>query len=167
MARLSDQIAIVTGASSGIGAAVAKLFGREGAAVVLAHHEHPADAAKIVAEIEAAGSRALAIGGDVRDDGYADRVFAAAEETFGRPTVLVNSAGVDAAGIPIGEMTVDQFRKVLETNLVGPFLFAVPSCAPRSEPADAERSSTLHRCTKTSRAPALPTIVPPRADSGT
>lgn len=123
MSRLSNQVAIVTGASSGIGAAVSKLFGREGAAVVLAHHDDPDGAEKVVAEIEAAGGRAVAIGGDVADSAYVDKVFATAADSFGRPTVLVNSAGVDASGVPLGEMELDQFREVLETNLVGPFLF--------------------------------------------
>ena len=123
MPRLTNQVAIVTGASSGIGAATARLFGREGAAVVLAHHDEPKEADKITAEIEAAGGRAVAIGGDVRDPDYVEQVFKAAEDAFGRPTILVNSAGVDASGVPIGEMKVDQFRDVLETNLVAPFLF--------------------------------------------
>lgn len=123
MTRLSNQIAIVTGASSGIGAAVSRLFGREGAAVVLAHHDEPDAAEEIVAEIEAAGGRAVAIGGDVSDSDYVEKVFATAADSFGPPTILVNSAGVDASGVPIGKMKVAQFRKVLETNLIGPFLF--------------------------------------------
>ena len=105
MPRLSDQIAIITGASSGIGAAIAQLFGREGAAVVVAHHEHPDDAAKVVADINGAGGRAFAIGGNVRDEDYVEHLFAAAMKAFGRPTLLVNAAGVDASGISVGEMT--------------------------------------------------------------
>lgn len=123
MARLSNQVAVITGASSGIGAATARLFASEGAAVVVAHHEHPDEAAKIVADIKDAGGRAIAIGGDVRDEAYVEHVFVAATEAFARPTLLVNSAGVDASGIPVGEMKVSQFRDVLETNLVAPFLF--------------------------------------------
>ncbi len=123
MPSLATQIAVITGASSGIGAAIARRFGREGAAVIVAHHDDPEAAAQVVADIVAAGGRAEAIGGDVRDEAYVDQVFAAAQKSFGRPTLLVNSAGVDASGIAVGEMPADQFRKVLETNLVGPFLF--------------------------------------------
>lgn len=123
MARLDHQVAIITGASSGIGAATARLFGREGAAVVVAHHDHPDEAAKVVADIEKAGGRALAIGGDARDEAYVEQLFTTATKAFGRPTLLVNSAGVDASGIAVGEMKVSQFRDVLETNLVAPFLF--------------------------------------------
>jgi len=123
MPRLSKQVVIVTGASSGIGAAIARLFGKEGAAVVVAHHDDPDEANKVVSDIEAAGSKAIAIGGDVRDEAYVEQLFATAEDSFGRPTVLVNSAGVDAAGCPVGEMKIEQFRDVIETNLVAPFLF--------------------------------------------
>lgn len=142
MTRLPNQIAIVTGASSGIGAAISRLFGREGAAVVLAHHDDPGAADKIVAEIEAAGGRAVAIGGDVSDSAYVEQVFATAADSFGRPTILVNSAGVDASGINIGKMEEDQFREVLETNLVGPFLFC--SAFVRAAQADNARGKIVN-----------------------
>ncbi len=123
MPRLSNQVAVVTGASSGIGAAIARLFGSEGAAVVVAHHDDPDSADGIVRDIESAGGKAIAVGGDVRDEAFVEQLFTTVQDSFGRPTILVNSAGVDAAGCPIGKMEVAQFRKVLETNLIGPFLF--------------------------------------------
>ena len=123
MARVDGAVAIVTGASSGIGKAIAELFGREGAAVVVVHHSHRQDAEKVVAGIAAGGGRAVAIAADVRDEAQVDAVFESAVQTFGAPTILVNAAGVDAAGIPVADMELDHFEMVLRTNLVGPFLF--------------------------------------------
>ena len=113
----------MTGASSGIGKAVAELFAREGAAVVVVHHDHPEDAEKVIGGIVAAGGKALAIAADVRGQAQVDAVFEGAVEAFGAPTILVNAAGVDAAGIPVADMEADHFEMVLRTNLVGPFLF--------------------------------------------
>ena len=123
MATLTGSVAVVTGAGSGIGEATAKLFGAEGASVVVVHHGKPDEAAPVVAAIQAAGGKAIAVGADVRDEADVERVFASAREAFGDPTVLVNSAGVDAAGIPVAEMERAHFEEVLQTNLVGPFLF--------------------------------------------
>ena len=123
MAKLDGAVAIVTGASSGIGKATAHLFAREGAAVVIVHHDHPGDAQKVVNDISADGGRAIAIAADVRDEEAVDMVFEQAREAFGTPTLLVNAAGVDAAGIEVSDMELDQFETVLHTNLIGPFLF--------------------------------------------
>ena len=99
MAKLEHAIAIITGASSGIGRATALLFAQEGAAVVVVHHEHAEDARKVIDTITGAGGRALAIAADVRDEHQVDQVIEQAREAFGTPNVLVNSAGMDAAGI--------------------------------------------------------------------
>lgn len=123
MAKLDHAVAIITGANSGIGMATATLFASEGAAVVVVHHDHPDDAAKVVEQIKSSGGRAIAIDADVRDEGQVDGVFAKARDAFGTPTLLVNSAGVDAAGIEVAEMELDHFEQVLRTNLTGPFLF--------------------------------------------
>ena len=123
MAKLDQAVAIITGASSGIGKATAALFASEGAAVVVVHHDDPEEAAKVVDAIGAAGGRAIAIAADVRDEVQVNMVFEQARDAFGPPTLLVNSAGMDAAGIEVSDMELDHFEQVLHTNLTGPFLF--------------------------------------------
>ena len=123
MGRLNGAVAVVTGASSGIGEAISRLFAQEGAAVMMVHHDEAEDAQRIAAEITAAGGRAFPVAADVRKEADVDRVFATTVREFGSATILVNSAGVDASGIPVAEMPLEQFEKVLQTNLVGPFLF--------------------------------------------
>ena len=124
MKKLENMIAVITGGSSGIGKATAELFAREGAAVVIVHHHHADEANEVVAEIEAAGGQAIAIAADVRKEEEVDGVFEQAEQAFGTPTILVNAAGIDASGVPVADMELEQFENVLHTNLVGPFLFA-------------------------------------------
>lgn len=123
MGKLNGAIAVVTGAASGIGEATARLFASEGAIVIMVHHDDPSTTQRIVGEIVAAGGMARPIGADVRDEAEVERVFATTQREFGTPTILVNSAGVDAAGIPLAKMTLDHFENVLRTNLTGPFLF--------------------------------------------
>ncbi|WP_420605366.1 SDR family NAD(P)-dependent oxidoreductase [Novosphingopyxis sp.] len=123
MAKLNNHIAVVTGASSGIGKAIAELFARKGAAVVVVHHDHPEDADAIVEAIIKTGGRAIAVAADVRCEDQVDGVFEKTQAKFGTPTILVNAAGVDAAGIAVADMERDHFEMVLQTNLVGPFLF--------------------------------------------
>ena len=122
MKLLDNTVAVVTGASSGIGEAIARLYAEQGARVVIVHHDHPEAAAAIVDEIRTAGGEAAAIAADVTDQDAVAKVFAFAKKTFGPATLLVNSAGIDAAGIEVAKMDVDHFESVLRTNLVGPFL---------------------------------------------
>ena len=123
MSKLDGAISVITGATSGIGEATARLFAREGANVVIIHHDDPDKARTIVAEIKSQGGSAQAYGVDVRSETEVERLFAAVNRDIGLPTLLVNSAGVDAAGIPVADMELDQFENVLRTNLTGPFLF--------------------------------------------
>lgn len=147
MAILENGIAVVTGANSGIGKAVALRFAHEGAAVVVVHHDHADEANAVVAAIEKEGGRAIMVTADVRNDKDVEAVFKAAHHVFGVPTILVNSAGVDGAGIPVADMELEHFEMVLRTNLVGPFLFCrafVRSCAAAQSRGKIINVSSIH-----------------------
>src|SRR5881628_2724282 len=92
--KLNGKVAVVTGASKGIGAGIAKGFAAEGAAVVVNYASSRADAERVVDEITRAGGKAVAIHGDVSKAGEVKRLFDEAAEAFGAPDVLVNNAGV-------------------------------------------------------------------------
>jgi len=120
---LKGQRAIVTGASSGIGAAIAKEMGAAGAAVVVNYVSGPDAAAEVVSEIGAAGGRAIAVKADVSNEAEVIAMFAAARDAFGGVDILVNNAGLqkDAA---FHEMSLAQWDKVIAVNLTGQFLCA-------------------------------------------
>lgn len=114
-------MAIVTGASSGIGLGVAKVLSAEGAAIAVNFHHHEAPAQALVEQLRAAGGRATAIGADVSQEAEVARLFEASERALGPVDVLVANSGIqrDAS---IADMTVTQWREVLEVNLTGQFL---------------------------------------------
>jgi len=120
---LAGQPALVTGASSGIGLAIARGLATAGARVAVNYHSdrEPADA--LVAEIEASGGTAIAVRGDVSDEDDVERMIAETVAAFGTLHVLVANAGLqqDAA---FHEMTLAQWRKVIDVNLTGQFLCA-------------------------------------------
>ncbi len=120
---LEGQRALVTGASSGIGAAVAKEMGRAGAAVVVNYVTGPDAAAAVVEEIVAAGGRAIAVKADVANEAEVVAMFAAARAELGGIDILVNNAGLqkDAA---FHEMSLAAWQKVIDVNLTGQFLCA-------------------------------------------
>jgi NAD(P)-dependent dehydrogenase (short-subunit alcohol dehydrogenase family) len=115
-----NGVAIVTGAGSGIGKAVSLALLRDGYRVALAgRRKEPLE--KVVEEA-AAGERALAVPADVTDPKSVRSLFARTKEAFGRLDLLFNNAGVGAPGVPMEELTFEQWKRVVETNLTGVFL---------------------------------------------
>ena len=113
--------AIVTGASGGIGRAVARRLARDGFAVIVGYAGSASHAEETVAEIEAAGGRAAAVQGDVADSADVERLFKTASDTFGGVDVVVNCAGIMPLR-PIEGSDTDIFDRVIATNLRGTFL---------------------------------------------
>jgi glucose 1-dehydrogenase len=120
---LKGQTALVTGASSGIGRAIALSLGRAGASVVVNYNSKPEGAAAVVAEIQAAGSRAVAVQANVGDEAQVMAMFAAARDEFGTVDILVSNAGMEK-NAPFHEMSAAQWDAVMNVNLRGAFLCA-------------------------------------------
>ncbi|QBQ54315.1 SDR family oxidoreductase [Nitrosococcus wardiae] len=120
---LQGQVAIVTGASSGIGRAVAKALAGAGASVVVNHLSDWEAARKVVNDIQAAGRGAIAIEADVSQEEPVQSMFRKTIEAFGTVDILVNNAGIQQDA-PFVEMTFEQWNKVLAVNLTGQFLCA-------------------------------------------
>jgi 3-oxoacyl-[acyl-carrier protein] reductase len=116
--RLTGKVAVVTGASKGIGAAIAKHLGQEGAAVVVNYASNKARADKVVAEITGKGGRALAVQADVSKPADIRRLFAEAKNAFGRLDVLVNNAGIYEFA-PLEDITPEHFHKQFNLNVLG------------------------------------------------
>ena len=120
---LRGQIALVTGANSGIGRAVATALGHAGADVVVNYIVNSKEADEVCREIERCGSRSLAIQADVSREEQVSAMFSNAVATLGTVDILVNNAGIQRDA-PFDEMTLEQWRQVIEVNLTGQFLCA-------------------------------------------
>lgn len=120
---LTNKVAIVTGASSGIGRAAALLFAQEGAAVV-ANARGEAALQKLVSEIEEAGGRAVAVAGDVADEETHRTVLEAALGRFGGLDIALNNAGTVGPYKPLGEVTAEEWQHTMTMNLTSAFLGA-------------------------------------------
>ncbi|HEY9764017.1 MAG TPA: SDR family oxidoreductase [Trichocoleus sp.] len=123
MQRLQGQVALVTGASSGIGLAIAKAFAAEGAKVGVNYVSGDDEAAAIVQDIKEKGGDAIALYADVSQEDQVQAMFAKLIETYGTIDILINNAGLQKDA-PFVEMTLDDWNKVINVNLTGQFLCA-------------------------------------------
>ena len=119
--KLNGKVAVVTGASKGIGAGIAKQFAAEGAAVVVNYASSKQDADRVVDEISKGGGKAVAVQGSVAKKADVERLFAEAEKAFGKIDIVVNNAGVYEF-VPLEEATEEQFHRMFDTNVLGMLL---------------------------------------------
>ncbi len=118
MSKLNGKVAVVTGASKGIGAAIAKRLAADGASVVVNYSTSREGAEKVVAEIAKAGGKAVAIGASVAKESDIEQLFADTSKAFGKIDILVNNAGVYAFG-PLEQITAEDFKRQYDTNVLG------------------------------------------------
>jgi 3-oxoacyl-[acyl-carrier protein] reductase len=121
MRELQGRVAVVTGASKGIGAAIAKEMAAAGAAVVVNYATSREGADKVVAEITATEGRAIAVQGDMSKIEDVRRLFAETKKAFGRVDILVNNAGIFKFD-PLEDITEAEFHRHFNTNVLGPIL---------------------------------------------
>jgi 3-oxoacyl-[acyl-carrier protein] reductase len=120
MADEQNRVAIVTGASKGIGAAIAKRLARDGIAVVVNYSRGREAAEEVVAAIETAGGRAIAVGADIGNPAGIPALFDGAEKVFGGADILVNNAGIMQLS-PIAKVTDESFETMISVNIGGVF----------------------------------------------
>jgi NAD(P)-dependent dehydrogenase (short-subunit alcohol dehydrogenase family) len=119
--RLKDKVALITGADSGIGRAVAALFAREGADVAILYLCEHDDAAKTREIVEEEGRKAVTIAGDIGDKSFCERAVRQTVEELGRLDILVNNAGEQHSDKDIRDISEEQLRRTFQTNIFGMF----------------------------------------------
>ena len=127
--RLKDKVAIVTGADSGIGRAVAALYAREGADVAIFYLNEHEDAEKTKAIVEGEGRRAVLVPGDLGDPDFAPKAVQKVIDTFGRLDIVVNNAGEQHNDKEISEISDEQLRRTFQTNIFA-FFYLVQAAKP-------------------------------------
>lgn len=132
---MTSRILLITGASRGIGAATARLAAARGYAVCISYRERRDAADALVAEIEQAGGKAIAVQADVADEAQIVKLFEAVDRELGRPTALVNNAGILEKQMRVDQMDAARLSRVFAANVIGSFL-----CAREA----VKRMSTLH-----------------------
>jgi 3-oxoacyl-[acyl-carrier protein] reductase len=128
MSNLKGKVAVVTGASKGIGAAIAKALAEAGAAVAVNYSSSKAGADKVVAEITAAGGKAVAIQADTSKSADIKRLFAETKSALGAADILVNNAGIYKPA-PLEAITEADYRSQFDINVLGPLLAAQEAAA--------------------------------------
>ncbi|KQN20645.1 short-chain dehydrogenase [Sphingomonas sp. Leaf33] len=144
---MTARTVIVTGAESGIGAACAAAFGAGGDRVAVLYHSDAAAAEATAVAVRAAGGEAMAVQAAVDDEASVDAAFAAVERAWGVPQVLVNSAGLNMTGVRVRDMALDQWRRLIDTDLTGAFLTSRRFLTGRGEaagPATILHISSIH-----------------------
>jgi glucose 1-dehydrogenase len=121
-AVLAGRVAFVTGAASGIGAAIAERFAAAGAKIAIVALPDDERAQLTLAKVRAAGSDGCVVAADVSDEAGVRRAFDETRAALGVPTILVNDAGVDALGKSVSDMELAEWERAIDTNLTGPFL---------------------------------------------
>jgi glucose 1-dehydrogenase len=119
--RLQDKVAIVTGAATGIGQAIAIRFAREGAAVVIDYIGKPDVAANTQAQISSFGGRSVAVAADISKPDQVQNLIGAAVKAYGKLDIVVNNAGIEKK-LAFVDYPLEELQKILDVNLIGPFL---------------------------------------------
>jgi NAD(P)-dependent dehydrogenase (short-subunit alcohol dehydrogenase family) len=133
--KLQGKVALITGADSGIGRAVALAFAREGADVLISYHTSDEDARESAQAVEAAGRRAMLVPGDIREEQHCIALVERAFSEFGRLDILVNNAAYQSTHESIEEWTTEEFDRTYKTNIYAMFWLcraAVPRMKPGS-----------------------------------
>ncbi len=119
--RLKDKVALVTGASGGLGAGICEAFANEGADCVVVYRSDQAEAEKTASKVKHFGRRAEVLRADVSDENQVKQLFESTQDSFGRLDVLVANAGIGVSR-PLLDSTLGDFERVIRTNLIGTYL---------------------------------------------